>query len=230
MSLIKNKIISLAVVGLIIFTPAFGERTICGNLYKVPQPKPKTETEIVMGDLEEKIAKKNGNSFLYMISPDKGKVWTYLGGKPNKGKPNNLIVYTVINGEIVSEEKILYKKSINWLDSFDTNVASEVFLYNFHSKPPLFQATIDKKRKLGGPFGGYYILNDAFFPSLEQLVMFVDSFPQKSFYDNLVRRYQERTKTNDVPEGFEKPITRDPFLINLSRDICDYILPRLKLE
>lgn len=222
MHLIKNKIISLIFACLITVVPQ-----IVGNVYKIPEstpPKFKTKNEITMEKLEEKSVKKNRNSFLYMISPDKGKVWTY-----RTGEPNHLIVYTVERGDIVSEEKILYKKAINWLDSFNSNIASEVFLYGFVPNPPIFRATIQKNRKLGGERGNYE-LNDMFFPSLEQIVMFVDSFPQPSFYENLIRRYQIRTKSNDVPEGFEKPIDHDPFLTNLSRDICDYIFPGITAD
>lgn len=183
----------------------------------------KNKTTKKMEKLEKSCAKKNGNSFLYLITPNKGKVWTYC-----PGDTNHLIIYTIEKGKITSEENIPYLKPINWLDSFRSDISSQVFSYKYTFDAPTFRGIVERNRILGGDAEEDNA--DIFLPSLTQMVIFVDSFPQRSFYDNLIRRYQKSTRSNDIPKGFEKPIDHDPFFTNLSRDICDYVFPEINVK
>lgn len=195
---------------------------ICSGLWW-SSAKFKNKTTKKMEKIEKEMAKKNGNAFLYLITPNKGKVWTYC---PND--TNHLIIYTIEKGKITYKDNIPYSKSINWLDSFNSNIGCQVYLYKYSFDPPTFRGIVQRNRILGE---AYEDDNDDYcLPSLEQMVIFVDSFPEPSFYENLIRRYQKMTRTDDIPEGFEKPIDHDPFLTNLSRDICDYIFPGIAVD
>ena len=206
----KNLLSPLMVLLMVMFVtvPLWGKLIFYGN------PIKNKTTKKLLG-IEKKLAKKNGNAFLYLTNSNKGVVWSYCAGDTN-----HLMIYTISDGEITDTKNIIYNKSISWLDSLNTDISEFIDDYHTTLDPNSFTALLNHgKLKLGF----FEERGSIDFPSIWVLKKYADSLGNKGYYSDAVKAYEECWSIKYEP--FKDSIPEDHFFPNLARDIRDYVFP-----
>ena len=190
--------------------PLWGKLIFYGN------PIKNKTTKKLLG-LEKKLAKKNGNAFLYLVNENKGIVWAYCSGDTNE-----LTIYTINNGEISDTKNIFYNKSITWLDSLNPDISEFLNFYFTILDCNSFTSLLDHGKLKLGFFEEKHSIG---FPHMWMLAKYADSLSTKEYYTNIVKEYEEGWSIKY--EQFKDSIPEDHFFPNLARDIRDYIIPIL---
>lgn len=187
-----------------------------GKLIFYGDPIKNKTTKKLLG-LEKKLAKKNGNAFLYLVNENKGIVWAYCAGDSNE-----LTTYTINNGVITDTQNIIYNKPISWLDSLNPDISEFLNSYFMMLDYNSFTSLLDHgKLKLGF----FEEKNSIGIPHMWRLAEYADSLKSKEYYINIVKEYEECWSNKYEP--FKDSSPEDHFFPNLARDIRDYIIPIL---